>query len=107
VKDLFAGTSRRISHFELVLKGHVLKDATRIFLAGIAKRSRPGLDVLERSLLSFQRPVPFRRRKKASDSRQRPPSAPDRIGYESGLGGSCSTGCRDFSTPPGWTTAGV
>jgi len=31
------------------------------------------LDIEERSLLSFQRPVPPRRRKKASDSRQRPP----------------------------------
>src|SRR5438309_11365948 len=48
-------------------------------------RSRP-LEVLdvERSLLSFQRPVSWRR-KKASDSRQRPPIATSRIGYEWGL----------------------
>jgi hypothetical protein len=83
VKDLVWAEAHEL-HFELELKGHVPKDATRICLFRQAEPAVRGLDVLERSLLSFQRPVPLRRRKKASDSRQRPPVAPHRIGYEVG-----------------------
>jgi hypothetical protein len=59
------------------------------------------LDIEERSLLSFQRPVPHRvrRRKKGLDSRQRPPWK--RIVSDTSRAGRLLwSSCRDFRTPP-------
>src|SRR5512144_1615297 len=82
--------SRQSFHFELGAQRPCPKARRGIAsppppLAAVGSRSRR----FERSLLSFQRPSPGceppRRRKNASDSRQRPPSETNRIRYESAL----------------------
>ena len=84
-EEWVADRSRRYLHFELLAQ----RPPNPREAGG-----RRGVDVLiqpkpdqvstleERSLLSFQRPAPLRRRKKASDSRQRPTEQSNRIGYE-------------------------
>src|SRR5919204_2609846 len=65
----------QIDHFELELKVvSPVENRLDGFFRPRAQMPRArGLGVI--ALLSFQRPAPRRARKKASDSRQRPPSA--------------------------------
>src|SRR5581483_6773702 len=104
-EEWFAGRGPRDFHFELALKGRLRGGDEDVPLA--ARRGRPLEVSTFVNAVEFSKTGAARRRKKASDSRQRPPRTHTIVSGTKWAGAAPVVELWDLSTPPSRTADAV